>query len=130
MVRISEVFFKIRKNCTILRFRSHNNNNNNNNRLYTFKNFRMACKSWRYEVFENRSRKISRLYVSTHLQGLQLQKFINEIRTSGSHNVRFRRSAPLSENICTNVLSYYASRLAGTTKTLECLSQKSGHSYS
>ena len=32
-----------------------------------------------------------------HLQGLQLQKFIHEIRTSGGHNVRFRHSAPLSK---------------------------------
>ena len=37
------------------------------------------------------------LYVSTYLRGLQLQKFIYEIRTSGGHNVRFRRSAPLSK---------------------------------
>ena len=35
------------------------------------------------------------LSVSMHLRGLQLQKFIHEIRTSGGHNVRFRRSAPL-----------------------------------
>ena len=37
------------------------------------------------------------LSVSTRLRGLQLQKFIYEIRTSGGHNVRFRRSAPLSK---------------------------------
>ena len=37
------------------------------------------------------------LYVSTHLRGLQLQKFIYEIRTSGDYNVRFRLSAPLSK---------------------------------
>ena len=37
------------------------------------------------------------LHVSTHLRGLQLQKFINEIRTSGSHNVCFRRSASLNK---------------------------------
>ena len=36
------------------------------------------------------------LYVSMHLRGLQLQKFDYEIRTSDGHNVRFRRSAPLS----------------------------------
>ena len=32
----------------------------------------------------------------TRLQRLQ-EKFIYEIRTSGGHNVRFRRSAPLSK---------------------------------
>ena len=37
------------------------------------------------------------LYVSTHLRGLQLQTFIYKIRTSGGHNVRFCRSAPLSK---------------------------------
>ena len=37
------------------------------------------------------------LYVSTHLRGLQLQKFSYEICTSGGHNVRFRRSAPLNK---------------------------------
>ena len=37
------------------------------------------------------------LYVCTHLRGVQLQKFIYEIRTSGGHDVRFRRSAPLSK---------------------------------
>ena len=37
------------------------------------------------------------LSVSTHLRGLQLQEFIHEIRTSGGHNVCFRRSAPLSK---------------------------------
>ena len=36
------------------------------------------------------------LYVFTHLRGFQ-EKFVYEIRTSGGHNVRFRRSAPLSK---------------------------------
>ena len=36
------------------------------------------------------------VYVFTHLRGLQ-EKFIYEIRTSGGHIVRFRRSAPLSK---------------------------------
>ena len=46
------------------------------------------------------------LHVSTHLRGLQLQKFINEIRTSGSHNVCFRRSASLNKTfaqMCTAI---------------------------
>ena len=46
------------------------------------------------------------LHVSTHLRGLQLQKFINEIRTSGSYNVCFRRSASLNKTfaqMCTAI---------------------------
>ena len=39
----------------------------------------------------------SRLFISTHLRGLQLQKFVYENRASGGHNIRFRRSAPLSK---------------------------------
>ena len=44
------------------------------------------------------------LYVFTHFRGLQLQKFSYEICSSGGHNVRFRRSEPLSKTfaqICT-----------------------------
>ena len=36
MVRISEVSFKNQKNCTILRFKSHNNNNNSTSYLQKF----------------------------------------------------------------------------------------------
>ena len=47
------------------------------------------------------------LYISMHLRGLQLQKFIYEIRTRG-HNICFLRSAPHNK-ISVNVHSYYAS---------------------
>ena len=74
----------------------------------------MACKSWRYEVFETDPEEISQeeilngcFFVSPHLQGLQLQKFIYEIRTSG--NVRFLPSAPHSKT-SVNVHNYHGSR--------------------
>ena len=56
------------------------------------------------------------LYVSTHLRGLHLQKFIYEIRTSG-HNVCFLRSAPHNKT-SVNVDNYYASRCKLGVSTL------------
>ena len=101
--REAKASFKIRKIARLrshLRFRSHNNNNNNNNRLPS------KISGWVANPGGKRLKPIEEisqeelnacLYVSTHLRGLQLQKFIYEIRTSGGHNVRFRRSAPLSK---------------------------------
>ena len=65
------------------------------------------------EIFQELN---ARLYVSTHLRGLQLQKFIYEIRTSG-HNVCFLRSAPHNKT-SVNVHSYYASRCKLGVQTL------------
>ena len=51
------------------------------------------------------------LSVSTHLQGLQLQKIIHEIRTSGGHNkCSFPSLGTTQQNLCTNVHTSYASR--------------------
>ena len=85
----------------ILPFRSHNNNNNNNNNRLPSK-----ISGWLANPGGKRLKPIEEifqeelnayLYVSTHLRGPQLQKFIYEIRTSGSHTVGFLRSAPLSK---------------------------------
>ena len=71
-------------------FRSHNNNNNND---------RLPSKipGWLANPGGKRLKPIEEIFqeelnaclsVSTRLRGLQLQKFIYEIRTSGGHNVR------------------------------------------
>ena len=98
----------------ILRFRSriNKNNNYNNNRLP------LKLSRWLANPGGTRFSKPIEgilqeelnacLYVSTHLRGLQLQKFIYEIRTSG-HNVCFLRSAPHNKT-SVNVHSNYASR--------------------
>ena len=44
--------------------------------------------------------------------------FIYEIRTSGVHNVRFRRSAPLSKTFALTVHSSYASQISLKFKNL------------
>ena len=101
MVRISEVFFKIRKIARFYNLDHINlNNNNNNNRLPSKISGWLANPGgMRLKPIEEISQEELNacLYVSTHLRGLQLQKFVYEIRTSGGHNVRFRRSAPLSK---------------------------------
>ena len=98
----------------ILRFRSRikDNNNYNNNWLPSKLSGWLATPGGtRFskpieEIFQEEPNAC--LYVSTHLRGLQLQKFIYEIRTSG-HNVCFLRSAPHNKT-SVNVHSYYASR--------------------
>ena len=132
MVRISEVSFTNRTNCTfrkILRFRSHNHNNNNNRLPSKLSGWLANRGGTRFSkpIEEISQEELnSWLCVSTHLRlGLQLQKFIYEIRTSG-HNVRFLRSAPRSKTIKTSasVYSYCASRQACSLNTCTgCLSQ-------
>ena len=99
MVRISEVSFKIRK---ITRFYDLDHKTATTITTgYLEKN-----SGWLANPGGKRLRPIEEisqeelntcLYVSTHLRGLQLQKFIYEIRTSGGHSVSFRRSASLSK---------------------------------
>ena len=98
MVRISEVSYKIRK---IARFYDLDHINNNNNNWLPSK-----ILGWLANPGGKRLKPVEKisqeelnayLYVSTHLRGLQSQKFIYEIRTSGGDHVRFRRSAPLSK---------------------------------
>ena len=98
----------------ILRFRSriNDNNNYNNNRLPSKLSGWLANPGGtRFskpieEIFQEELDVC--LYVSTNLRGLQLQKFIYEIRTSGQ-NVCFLRSVPHNKT-SVNVHSYYASR--------------------
>ena len=98
----------------ILQFISSTNNNNDNNNRLPSKLYGLQILA--VQGFRNRSKTFfkKRLmpafisYVSTHLRGLQLQKFIYEIRTSG-HNVRFLRPAPHNKT-SVNMHSYYASR--------------------
>ena len=99
IVRTSEVSFTYRKKLhlsKILRFRSRTNNNNNNNNRLPSKLSRWlenpgGTRFWKLIKEISQEELNACLYVSTHLRGLQLQKFIYEIRTSG-HNVRFLRS--------------------------------------
>ena len=75
---------------------------------------------------------LARLYL-VHLDSACLKCF----KTSAWNSVQHKKSHPLSlpslgttqQNICSNVLNYYASRLAGTSKALKCLSQKGCYLY-
>ena len=116
MVRISEVSFKIFKIARFYDFldRSHKLNNNNYNRLPS------KISGWLANPGGKRLKPIEEIsqeelyaciYVFMHLRRLQ-EKLIYEIRTSGGHNVRFLRSAPLRKTfaqMCTALI--YASQI-------------------
>ena len=156
----------------------------------------MACKSWRYEVFENRSKKclafmflhfcedfsykcssmksvraaaimfvsVARHYSAKHLHKCaQLLRFSINLNFKNLHWMLVSVSVPRILGLALNVLkrlrgfqfgrkkkavldlflrsashsrafaqictTYYAFRWAGTSKTLECLSQKGSYSY-
>ena len=101
MVRISEVSFKIRKIARLydLDYITTTTTTITTGYLKKISGWLANPGGKRLKPIEEISQEELNacLYVSTHLRGLQLQKFIYEIRTSGGHNVRFHRSAPLSK---------------------------------
>ena len=90
MVRISAVFFKIRK---IARF--YDLDHIITTTIITTGNLPKFHNGLQILAVRGFQKPIEE--ISTLLRGLQLQKLINEIRTSGSHYVRFRCSATLSK---------------------------------
>ena len=106
-------FLSNQKNYTILRFRSHysiiTTTIITTGYLQKFQDGLqiLAVRGFRKPVEEISQEELNAcLRVSTHLRGLQLQKFINEIRTSISHNVCFRLSASLNKTfaqVCTAI---------------------------
>ena len=78
------------------------------------------------------------MLVSVRLYLVHLDSaWLNCFKTSARNSVQHKKSRPWSlpslgttqQNICSNVLNYYASRLAGTSKALKCLSQKGCYLY-
>ena len=95
MVHISEISFKNRKNCTYLYDLDHEKTTTINNRLPSENSGWLANPGG--TKFPKPIEEISQeelnafFFVSPHLQGLQLQKFIYEIRTSRAMFVSFPR---------------------------------------